>query len=318
MSSWLITGGTGSFGKAYTRRLLDRGARRVVVLSRDELKQAEMRREIDDPRMRYFIGSVTDLERCEMAMQGVDYVVHAAAMKRIEVCEQNPAEAVETNIHGTKVIAHACVKAGVKRAVFLSTDKAVAPNTHYGATKLAAERLWTQANVYAANSATRLSATRYGNVLGSRGSVVPLFRAQAAAGGPLTVTDKRMTRFFMRMDDALDLVDLAFKEMRGGEVFIPKIPSADIPTVAASVSDTAPVEEVGIRRGEKLHETLIGEDEARHCHDHGDHYRIEPDRTWELPALRFLTGTLVPDGFEYRSDTNADRLTAERLRGMCA
>lgn len=313
--SWLITGGTGSFGKAFTRRLLDGGARRVVILSRDELKQAEMRREFGDPRMRYFIGSVTDLDRCEMAMQGVDYVVHAAAMKRVEVCEENPAEAVETNIGGTKVVAHACIKSGVKRAVFLSTDKAVAPNTHYGATKLAAERLWTQANVYAARTSTRLCATRYGNVLGSRGSVVPLFRAQAENGGPLTLTDKRMTRFYMRMADALDLVELAFREMRGGEVFVSKIPPASILTVAEAIGNV-PTIETGIRRGEKLHETLIGEDEARHTFDHGDHFRIEPERTWSSEPD--LWAPKVPEGFCYRSDTNPDQLTADRLKEMTA
>lgn len=315
--SWLITGGTGSFGHAFVTRLLDGYADRVVVYSRDELKQAEMRRRFHDDRLRFFIGSVTDPERLRLALRGVDYVVHAAAMKRVETCEENPTEAVQTNVIGTSVVARSVVDAGVSKAVFLSTDKAAHPNTLYGTTKLAAERLWTRANVYAAGTPTRLAATRYGNVLGSRGSVLGLWERQAETG-ELQVTDPRMTRFWMRMDEALDLVLLAFRRMRGGEVFVPRVPSCDLVTLACSVAPEASLVTTGVRRGEKMHETLISEDEARYTHDLGSYYVIEPDRTWETRDPPNISAPRVPEGFSYRSDTNPDRLTVERLREMVA
>lgn len=317
MTSWLITGGTGSFGRAYSRHLLARGAERVVILSRDELKQAEMRSELNDDRVRFFIGSVTDPERVKLAMRGVTYVVHAAAMKRVETCEANPYEATQTNVIGTAVVARAALEAGVSRAVFLSTDKAVAPNTLYGTTKLAAERLWCQFNVYAAGTPTRLSATRYGNVLGSRGSVLGLFRAQAEAGGPLTITDRRMTRFFMLMSDAISLVDLAFREMRSGEVFVPKLQATAITDLAKAVAPGMPWTEVGIRPGEKLHESLVGEDEVRSLYDYGGHYRIEPNRTWEDGMHADIQGTKVDEDFTYRSDS-VRRFTGDGLRELVA
>lgn len=310
----LVTGGTGSFGHAFVARALAAGAKRIAVLSRDELKQSEMARRFSDPRMRFLIGSVTDTERVARAVRGADLVVHAAALKQIGTCAQNPHEALEVNTNGSWVVAAASIKAGVEKAVMLSTDKAAAPNTLYGATKLAAERLWTQANVYAAGTHTRLVATRYGNVIGSRGSVVPVFEAQANAGGPLTITDRRMTRFWMTIEQAVALVELAFSEGRGGEVFVPKVPSADILTLAEAVAPGVPWTETGIRREEKLHETLIGEDEARDTYDHGDHYRIEPERTWE--TLPELDVPRVPDGFAYRSDTNPDQLDVARLRAL--
>ncbi len=302
MKSWLITGGTGSFGKAFARRLLDGGAKRVVILSRDELKQAEMSAEFNDDRLRFMIGSVTDPARVEKAFHGVTHVVHAAAMKRIEVCEANPFEAVQTNLLGTATVADACIREGVQRAVFLSTDKAVGPNTHYGATKLAAERLWCRYNVYAAHGDTRFSATRYGNVLGSRGSVLPLFRQQALLGGPLTITDKRMTRFFMRMSEAVDLVAMAFREMRGGEVFVPMIGATSIVKLAEAVAPGVNWVETGIRPGEKLHEALLGADEARQTYNYGDHYRIETTRTWEDGMHADVQARKVPEGFEYTSE----------------
>lgn len=302
MTSWLITGGAGSFGKAFTRHLLaDPATSRVVILSRDEAKHAAMRAELNDPRLRFFVGTVCDSERLEIAMQGVDNVVHAAAMKRVETCEDNPNEAVQINLLGTATVARACMHAGVKRAVFLSTDKAAAPNTHYGATKLAAERLWCRWNVYTAGKSTRYAATRYGNVLGSRGSVLPLFQAQAEAGGPLTVTDPTMSRFWMTMDQAVGLVALAFREMRGGEVFVPKIGGCTMAEFAAELFPGVPVTSVGIRPGEKMHETLVGEDEVRTTYDHGSHYTIEPHRTWEDGM--HAVGTKVGERFTYRSDT---------------
>lgn len=308
--SWLVTGGTGSFGHAFVRRLLDGGAERVVVFSRDELKQAQMAKDFDDPRLRFFIGTVTDEPRLIQAMHGVEYVAHAAAMKRIETCEANPAQAVETNVLGTLAVSRACIEAGVRRAVFLSTDKAAHPNTHYGATKLAAERLWTRANVYAAGTPTRFSSTRYGNVANSSGSVIPLFRAQAKAGGPLTITDKRMTRFFMSMAEAVDLVQLAFRDMTGGEVFVPVINGTDIVTLAETVAPGVEWTETGIRPGEKLHETLISEDEASTTYFHGTHYTIQTQRTWEDGGMH-TAGEKVPEGFTYRSDGSA--MTVDEL-----
>lgn len=302
MTSWLITGGTGSFGKAFTRHLLDSGASRIAILSRDELKQAEMAAEFgNDPRLRFFIGSVTDEKRVELAMRGVENVVHAAAMKRVETCEMNPHEAIQTNVYGTGTVALAALRAGVTKAVILSTDKAVSPNTHYGVTKLAAERLWCRMNVYAAGTTTRFSATRYGNVLGSRGSVLGLFRKQAAEGGPLTITDRRCTRFWMQIEEAVELVQLAFDEMRGGEVFIPKLSGTNMQTFAETVCPGAPTVEVGLRPGEKMHEALVSEDEAQNTYDHGTHYRIEITRTWEDEKMHALARK-VPAGFRYTSD----------------
>lgn len=323
MTSWLITGGVGSFGQAFTRHLLAQpDTSRVVILSRDEAKQAYMAAELPDERLRFFIGSVTDAERMEMALRGVDNVVHAAALKRVETCEANPHEAHHINTTGSQIVALAALRAGVKRAVFLSTDKAVAPNTHYGTTKLAAERLWTQSNVYAAGTDTRYAATRYGNVLGSRGSVLGTWRAQFQRGEPLTITDERCTRFWMTMQNAVDLVALAFREMRGGEVFIPKIGGSTILDLARAVVEVdgtyAPGHVcTGLRPGEKLHEGLVSEDEARSCWDHGTHYRIEPIRTWEHPTGWRAHTNRVPDGWTYRSDT-AQRLTVEQLRRMIA
>jgi UDP-N-acetylglucosamine 4,6-dehydratase len=309
----LVTGGTGSFGRAFAAHALAVGARRVTVFSRDELKQSEMASQVYDERLRFMLGTVTDRERVTRALRGVDYVVHAAAMKQVPACELHPWEAMQTNVVGAQVVAGAAIEAGVERVVFLSTDKAAAPNTLYGATKLAAERIWTQANVYAAGTRTRLCATRYGNVVGSRGSVVPAFREQAKSG-MLTITDRRMTRFWMRLCDSVALVETALAEARGGEVFVPKVGACDILTVAEAVAPGVPWTETGIRRGEKLHETLISEDEARDTYDCGDHYRIEPERSWEyLPPL---CAPLVPRGWSYRSDTNPYQLTVEGMREL--
>jgi len=310
--SILVTGGTGSFGRAFVAHALAVGVKRVAVYSRDELKQSEMAAQVGDPRVRYLIGSVTDRDRLLLAMRGVDVVVHAAALKQVPACEANPGESKRTNVDGAEAVALAAIEAGVERAVFLSTDKAAAPNTTYGAHKLAAERYWCAANVYAAGTRTRLLCTRYGNVIASRGSVVPVFQAQAKKGA-VTVTDKRMTRFWMRLSDAVHLVETALREGRGGEVIVPKAGAASIVTLARAVAPGARMVEVGIRRGEKLHETLIGEDEARDAVDMGDHYVIEPDRTWEhLPPL---VGKPVPLGWSYRSDTTT-QLTVAQMRRL--
>jgi len=309
----VVTGGTGSFGKAFVRRALDVGASRVVVLSRDELKQSEMAAAFADPRLRCMIGSVSEGDRVALALRGADLLVHAAAMKQVPACEDNPNEAMQTNALGAQAVAMAAIEAGVSRAVFLSTDKAAIPNTLYGATKLVAERLWRQSNVYAAGTRTRLVATRYGNVIGSRGSVVPIFQAQAKTG-MLTITDPDMTRFWMRLEHAVSLVELALSEGRGGEVFVPTIPACSVATVARAIAPEAKWHVTGIRPGEKMHETLIAEDEARTAYEYADHYRIEPHRTWEY--LPEPSGKPVPDGFSYRSDTNPEQLDADGFAAL--
>lgn len=312
-TSWLITGGTGSFGRAFAVRLLaDPSTSRVVILSRDELKQAEMRAALQDERMRYVIGSVADLERMETALRGIDHCVHAAAMKRVETCEENPNEAAHTNLVGTAVVARACDLAGVRKAVFLSTDKAVAPNTLYGLTKATAERLWCNWNVYTASTHTRYACTRYGNVLASRGSVVPILRAQAANGGPITITNPHATRFWMTMDDAVDLVLLAFDQMQGGETFIPAVTGTTVGDLANAIAPGVEWRVTGLGASEKLHEELVAPDEVRRTFECGRYYTIAPaSPTWGTSRI---TGTLVPEGFTYRSDSRP--MSAHALREM--
>lgn len=319
--SVLVTGGTGSFGRAFVRRCLDDGASRVAILSRDELKQSEFARDFSDPRVRCLIGDVRDRDRLALAFRGVDVLVHAAAMKRIEVCEDHPWEAVETNVVGTQNVAQAAIWAGIERAVFLSTDKAPVAATAYGMTKAVAERLWIQSNVYRGQGGTILAATRYGNVIGSRGSVLDIFRAQAEAGVPMRVTDQRCSRFWMTIDDAVDLVMLALREMRGGEVFVPRIGSAPVLTLAAAVASrvggSVGFEEIGLRPSERLHETLVAEDEARNTYDAGTHYVIEPDhRSWG--TVEPLPYPKVALNFSYRSDTNPLQLDAAGIERLVA
>jgi UDP-N-acetylglucosamine 4,6-dehydratase len=300
--SVLVTGGSGAFGNAFVRHALEAGARRVVVLSRSEAKQAAMREAFhDDPRLRFLIGDVRDQDRVSDACRGVELVVHAAALKRVETCERDPREAVLTNVMGTLHVARACVERGVSKAVILSTDKAAAPATLYGMTKAAAERAWLASNVYAAGTKTRFSATRYGNVIGSTGSAVPTWRAQAQAGRPITITDPAMSRFYMPMSAAVELVVLALTTMRGGETLIPKIAAATVGDLAVATAPGATWRTIGVRTNEKMHETLLSADEAPYAYDAGTHYVIEPaERTWDtLPVLAYPK---VPAGFEYRSD----------------
>jgi UDP-N-acetylglucosamine 4,6-dehydratase len=320
----LVTGGTGSFGTAFVTRCLAAGARRVVVYSRDELKQSELQARLESARLRCFIGDVRDPERLARAMRGVDVVVHAAAMKRIDTCEANPEEAVRTNVLGTLNVAKVAIDAGVQQAVLLSTDKAPNAATLYGATKMCAERLWCQSNVYAAGRVTRLNAVRYGNVIGSRGSVLDLFRAQRARREPLTITSESMTRFFMTVGDAVDLVLVALRTMRGGEVIVPQVGSASVLMFARAVVEGpagepyAPGHVVtGPRATERMHETLISSDESSRTYDAGDQYIIEPDaRVWaEIPPPAHPR---VADGFAYRSDTNPRQLSLAALRAMVA
>ncbi len=265
----LLTGGTGSFGQHFTRTALARwNPAAIRVFSRDELKQSVMEREIDDERLRFLLGDVRDRDRLRRAVDGVDIVIHAAALKQVPACEYNPFEAVRTNILGAQNVAEACIDAGVRRAVALSTDKAVSPTNLYGATKLCAERLFVQSNVYAGAHQTRLSCVRYGNVVGSRGSVVPLFTDQAASG-ELTVTDERMTRFWITLDQAVQFVADSVARMQGGELFIPKIPSMRVLDLAEAIAPGARIRYTGIRPGEKLHEALLTPEEARHTVDAG-------------------------------------------------
>jgi UDP-N-acetylglucosamine 4,6-dehydratase len=316
-SSILITGGTGSFGKAFLRFALDRlGPSRIVVFSRDELKQYELRQVFgDDPRLRWFIGDVRDVGRLRRAMHGVDFVVHAAALKQVDTAEYNPFEYVQTNVAGSQNVVEAAIDCGVRRVVALSTDKASSPINLYGATKLVADKLFVSANHYAAAHVTRFAVVRYGNVMGSRGSVIPFFKELAARGESLPITDKRMTRFWISLDQAVRFVVDSFAMMQGGELYVPRIPSMRIGDLAEAIAPDCAVHEVGIRPGEKLHEEMIAPDDSRRTLRLADRYVVQPTiATWGYtpPA----EGTEVPDGFAYRSDTNDLWLSVEDLRRL--
>ncbi|MFK7898673.1 MAG: UDP-N-acetylglucosamine 4,6-dehydratase (inverting) [Myxococcota bacterium] len=313
----LVTGGTGSFGQAFVRRVLsERTDCTIRIYSRDELKQYDMAEAFgNDPRLRFFIGDVRDRERLVRAMDGIDLVVHAAALKHVPVCEFNPAEAVKTNIMGSQNVVDAAIDAGVRRTVALSTDKAVNPANLYGATKLCAEKLFVHGNVYSGGRDLRFSCVRYGNVMGSRGSVIPLFLRQAESG-VLTITDRRMTRFWLSLDHAVDLVLHAVGEMQGGEIFVPKIPSMRIVDLARAIAPTAQIEEVGRRPGEKLHEVMLTAEEARNTVDYGRHYIISPDSGSAPEGLAL--GSAVPDEFVYSSDANTDWMSVADLRSHVA
>jgi len=318
-SSILVTGGTGSFGKAFIRHVLDElSPRRVVILSRDELKQWEVRRLLgDDPRLRWFIGDIRDRRRLERAMAGVDYVVHAAALKQVDIAEYNPFEYIQTNIIGSQNVVEAAIDAGVKRVVALSTDKASSPINLYGATKLCADRLFISANHYAAGHETRFSVVRYGNVMGSRGSVIPLFSRLAAEGQSLPVTDKRMTRFWITLPQAVQFVVDSFDLMTGGELYVPRIPSMRLVDLAEAVAPGSPTHEIGIRPGEKLHEEMIAPDDSRRTLLLGDRYVVMPSIAgwgYQPPA----GGEPVPEGFAYQSDSNDLWLDVQDLRDMIA
>jgi UDP-N-acetylglucosamine 4,6-dehydratase (inverting) len=310
----LLTGGTGSFGTAFVERALqDLPGSVVRIFSRDELKQSEMQARFGHhENLRFFVGDVRNRSRLTRAMRGADVVIHAAAMKQVPACEYNPFEAVQTNILGSQHIVDAAIDTGVQQVVALSTDKAVNPVNLYGATKLCEEKIIVQGNAYAAQSNTVLSCVRYGNVVGSRGSVVPLFRAQAAEGR-LTITDERMTRFWITLDQAVDLVLFALEHAVGGEVFIPKIPSMRVTDLAAAMAPGLPVEIIGIRPGEKLHEVLITADESRHTIDAGDVYVVLPEHPWWTDHPRWVDGKPVADGFSYASDTNDWWLDSDEL-----
>jgi UDP-N-acetylglucosamine 4,6-dehydratase len=311
----LVTGGTGSFGTAFIRTVLDRyDVASVRVFSRDELKQYELDRVIRDSRLRLLLGDVRDRDRLRVATRGVDVIVHAAALKQVPACEYNPFEAVQTNVIGAENVVSAAIDNEVGLTIALSTDKAVNPVNLYGATKLCAEKIIAQADVYAPGGPARFASVRYGNVVGSRGSVVPVFKQQAETG-VLTLTDRRMTRFWITLEQAVDFVLSSMPLAAGGETFVPKIPSMRIEDLARALAPDAEVREIGIRPGEKLHEVLLTEDEARVSYDLGDRYAITRSRsTWEAePSKR---GAPLPDGFRYASDNNEQWLTDAELLDM--
>lgn len=313
----LITGGTGSFGKKLTRIMLDEyNPSKIIVFSRDELKQHEMRAAgYDAHNLRYFIGDVRDLDRMRRAFEGVDIVVHAAALKQVPACEYNPMEAIKTNILGSSNVIDAALDAGVERVVALSTDKAVNPINLYGATKLAAEKLFIQSNSYAGGRKTRFACVRYGNVVGSRGSVVPVFLRQRESG-EVTITDDRMTRFWISLEQGVRFVIRCAEQMHGGEVFVPKIPSMSIVDLAKLIAPDAKINVIGIRPGEKLHEVLISEDEARTTVELEDMYVVQPaealwfGRDWEK------LGRLMTEEFRYASNTNSSWLDVNQINSI--
>ena len=313
--SVLITGGTGSFGQSLVAHLLaDPEVGKVIVFSRDELKQWEMRQRLQqDPRLRFFLGDVRDHPRMLRAFDGVDVVVHAAALKQVPATEYNPFEAVKTNIHGAKNVIDAAIDRKVQRVIALSTDKACSPVNLYGATKLVSDKLFVDGNAYAGSKSTRLSVVRYGNVVGSRGSVVPLFRSRAASG-KLPITDPRMTRFWITLKQAVDFVMASLGRMQGGEIFVPKIPSMRVVDLAKAIAPEAELETIGIRPGEKLHEELIAAADSRRTHDCGDYFVIQPDTEWWSGPLP--PGSRVSEEFRYSSDTNDHWLGVEEIRQM--
>jgi UDP-N-acetylglucosamine 4,6-dehydratase (inverting) len=312
----LITGGTGSFGRKFAEiALRDHGPEAIRVYSRGEHLQYQMRQEFgDDDRLRFFIGDVRDRERLHRAMEGADIVVHAAALKHVPACEYNPIEAIRTNIDGAANVIDAAIDVGAAKVIALSTDKAVHPVNLYGATKLVAEKLFVQGNAYVGSRPTRFSVTRYGNVVGSRGSVIPLF-SQQKASGEITITDLRMTRFWITLEQGVRFVVRCIDRMDGGEIFVPRIPSMRITDLALAVAPAARQRVIGVRPGEKLHEVLLMEEEARHARELKDCYVIEPElRFWE--TSRTERGEPLPEGFRYTSDTNAQWLTGSELLGM--
>ena len=320
----LITGGTGSFGKKYTKILLENyKPNKIIIYSRDELKQYEMAQEFDSSIMRYFIGDVRDEDRLNTAMNGVDFGIHAAAMKHVPIAEYNPMECIKTNIHGAQNVINASIKNRVEKVIALSTDKACNPVNLYGATKLASDKLFIAANNIVGIAPTRFSVVRYGNVVGSRGSVVPLFKKLIANGAKeLPITDEKMTRFWITLEDGVKFVLKNFERMQGGELFIPKIPSMKITDLAATLAPNLPTKIIGIRPGEKLHEIMISADDALHSLEFSDHYVIMPSIKFYDKQANFAINKLGEKGysvsseFEYRSDNNTQWLDGKSLKEM--
>lgn len=315
----LVTGGTGSFGKKFIATMLkEYQPSKLIVLSRDELKQHEMQvAGYDHPTLRYFIGDVRDCDRLRRAFDGVNIVVHAAALKQVPACEYNPMEAIKTNILGSSNVVEAALDAGVEKVLALSTDKAVNPINLYGATKLAAEKLLIQSNAYAGGKKTRISCVRYGNVVGSRGSVVPVFLKQRSSG-TITVTDERMTRFWISLDQGVRFVIRCIELMQGGEVFVPKIPSMKVIDLAHAIAPKASINVIGIRPGEKLHEVLISEDEARNTVELKDMYVVQPAETLWFGKSWENKNAKLPDNFRYASESNSEWLSLEEIKKIIA
>ena len=312
----LVTGGTGSFGKKFIDVMLrEYKPQKLIIFSRDELKQHDMRTSgFDHPSLRYFIGDVRDAQRLQRAFSGVTVVVHAAALKQVPACEYNPFEAIQTNIMGGRNVIDAAIDKGVHRVLAVSTDKAVNPVNLYGATKLCAEKMFVQANAYAGAQDTRFSCARYGNVVGSRGSVIPVFQEQRRRG-KITVTDPRMTRFWLTLEQGVRFVVNCIEQLHGGEIFVPKIPSMKLVEMADAIAPGCEVEYIGIRPGEKLHEVLVSEDEARNTVELDDMYVIQPAHSW-WKAENWKDGKVLSEGFRYSSDSNPQWLTAEDLQEL--
>jgi UDP-N-acetylglucosamine 4,6-dehydratase (inverting) len=316
-STILVTGGTGSFGHAFVPMALEKyDPERIIIYSRDEMKQWEMAKLFHgDKRVRFFIGDVRDRERLYRAVDGVDYVVHAAATKIVPTAEYNPFEAVKTNILGAMHLIDACIDKGVKKVVALSTDKASSPVNLYGATKLASDKLFVAGNAYAGSKNTRFSVVRYGNVMGSRGSVLPFFHEAAGSNVPLPITDERMTRFMITLEEGVELVWTAFEDMVGGEVYVRKIPSMTITDIAEAIAPGKAIKVVGIRPGEKLHEQMIGVEDAPNTYEYDNYFKILPNiNTWSPDTDMVKDGTLVPEDFLYTSDQNSQWMTVLQLQ----
>lgn len=316
-SSILITGGTGSFGRQFVPMTLDKfNPKRIVIYSRDEMKQWEMAQAYsNDPRVSFMIGDVRDKERLSRALDGIDYVVHAAATKIVPTAEYNPFECVKTNINGAMNLIDVCIDKGISRVVALSTDKASNPINLYGATKLASDKLFVAANAYAGIHSTKFSVVRYGNVMGSRGSVIPFFMSLSDSG-ELPITDKRMTRFMITLEQGVELVWHAIEDMEGGEIYVKKIPSMNIVDIAKAVAPKSSLKLIGIRPGEKIHEQMIGLEDAPNTYEYDEHYKILPMiHGWSSDPARVKNGIKVAENFTYTSDNNLYWMTSEDLRG---
>lgn len=312
----LVTGGTGSFGNTFVPMTLNRyNPKKIIIFSRDEMKQWEMAKKFkNDSRVRFFIGDVRDKERLYRALDGVDYVVHAAATKIVPTAEYNPFECIKTNINGAMNLIDACIDKGIKGVVALSTDKASSPINLYGATKLASDKLFVAGNAYAGEHGTKFSVVRYGNVMGSRGSVIPFFMS-IKDGGVLPITDERMTRFMISLEQGVELVWHAFDDMAGGEIYVKKIPSMKVTDLAATIAPDAKQEVIGIRPGEKLHEQMISVEDSYYTYEYPEHYKILPViNNWAETAERIKDGVRVPEGFHYSSDNNTEWMTQEELK----
>lgn len=319
--SILITGGTGSFGKKCVEMIFEKyDPKKIIIYSRDEYKQSVMKTEfaekVNMSKMRFFIGDVRDKDRLYRAFQGVDYVIHAAAMKQVPTCEYNPMEAIKTNIHGAQNVIEAALDCGIKKVVALSTDKAVNPINLYGGTKLLSDKLFTAANAYSGVKDIRFSIVRYGNVAGSRGSIIPIFKKLIEKGETkLPITDVRMTRFWITLEQGVELVFKALEQSKGGETYISKIPSFHVTDLAKAMLPDAQIEEIGIREGEKLHEVMVTKDDSRLTYEYDKHYIVYPNFEWlKLDKVLLPGGKLVEEGFEYNSGTNKEWLDIEGLR----